>query len=81
MEAHHWFLLGIMVTFTPSLLVLGVLLARSVDQPADTNHLGESNRALTPLPDGSADQAHSHAEPILAKCSLPAAMARDRRRR
>ena len=36
MEPYQWFLLGIMVAFTPSLLVLGVLLARSVDQPADT---------------------------------------------
>jgi len=40
MEAYHWFLLGIMVALTPSLLVLSVLLARSVDQPADTNHSG-----------------------------------------
>ena len=39
MEPYQWFLLGIMVAFTPSLLVLGVLLARSVDQPSDTtNH-------------------------------------------
>jgi hypothetical protein len=41
MEAYHWFLLGIMVAFTPSLFVLSVLLARSVDQSADTNHSGE----------------------------------------
>ncbi len=40
MESYHWFLLGIMVAVTPSLLVLGVLLARSHD-PADTNHSGE----------------------------------------
>jgi hypothetical protein len=38
MESYHWFLLGIMVAFTPSLLVLGVLLARSTDYPADTNN-------------------------------------------
>jgi hypothetical protein len=38
MESYHWFLLGIMVAFTPSLLVLGVLLARSTDHPADTNN-------------------------------------------
>jgi hypothetical protein len=37
MEAYHWFLLGMMVAFTPSLLVLGVLLARSKDHAADTN--------------------------------------------
>jgi hypothetical protein len=37
MEPYHWFLLGIMVAFTPSLLFLGVLLARSTDHPADTN--------------------------------------------
>jgi hypothetical protein len=35
MESYHWFFLGIMVAFTPSLLVLGVLLARS-DDSADT---------------------------------------------
>jgi hypothetical protein len=40
MESYHWFLLGIMVAFTPSLLVLGVLLARSHD-PADTNRSGD----------------------------------------
>jgi hypothetical protein len=38
MESYHWFLLGIMVAFTPSLLVLGVLLGRSTDHPADTNN-------------------------------------------
>ena len=38
MESYHWFLLGIMVTITPSLLVLGVLLARPVDQSADANN-------------------------------------------
>jgi hypothetical protein len=36
METYQWFLLGVMVAFTPSLLVLGVLLARS-NEPADTN--------------------------------------------
>jgi len=36
MESYHWFLLGIMVAFTPSLLILGVLLARSID--ADTSN-------------------------------------------
>jgi len=41
MEAYQWFLLGIMAAFTPSLLVLGVLLARSVDQPADTSDPGD----------------------------------------
>jgi len=41
MESYQWFLLGIMVAFTPSLLVLGVLLARSMDQPADTKQSGE----------------------------------------
>lgn len=41
MESYHWFLLGMMVAFTPSLLVLGVLLARSVDQPADTKDPGD----------------------------------------
>jgi len=41
METYQWFLLGIMVAFTPSLLVLGVLLARSADQPADSNRSGE----------------------------------------
>jgi len=41
MESYQWFLLGIMVAFTPSLLVLGVLLARSMDQPADTQHSRE----------------------------------------
>jgi hypothetical protein len=41
MESYQWFLLGMMVAFTPGLLVLGVLLARSVDQPADSNHSGE----------------------------------------
>jgi hypothetical protein len=41
MEAYQWFLLGIMVAFTPSMLVLGVLLARSVDQPADTSDPGD----------------------------------------
>jgi len=40
METYQWFLLGIMVAFTPSLLVLGVLLARA-REPADTNHPGE----------------------------------------
>jgi len=39
MESYHWFLLGIMVAVTPSLLVLGLLLARSHDS-AD-NHSGE----------------------------------------
>ena len=38
MESYHWFLLGMMVAFTPSLLVLGVLLARSIDKPVDTPH-------------------------------------------
>src|SRR4051794_19754772 len=28
METYHWFLLGIMVALTPSLIVLGLLLAR-----------------------------------------------------
>jgi hypothetical protein len=41
MESYQWFLLGIMVAVTPSLLVLGVLLARCHDQPADTNHSRE----------------------------------------
>jgi hypothetical protein len=41
MEAYHWFLLGIMVALTPSLIVLGLLLARTHDQPADTQHPGE----------------------------------------
>ncbi len=41
MEAYQWFLLGIMVAFTPSMLVLGVLLARSGDQPADTSDPGD----------------------------------------
>jgi hypothetical protein len=35
MESYHWFFLGMMVAFTPSLLVLSVLLARSMDHPAD----------------------------------------------
>jgi hypothetical protein len=35
MESYHWFLLGMMVAFTPSLLVLGVLLARSLDHSSD----------------------------------------------
>jgi len=38
MESYQWFLLGIMVAFTPSLLVLGVLLARSTDELRDTRH-------------------------------------------
>lgn len=38
MESYHWFLLGIMVAFTPGLLVLGLLLVRCND-PEDT--LGE----------------------------------------
>ena len=38
MESYHWFFLGMMVAFTPSLLVLSVLLARSMDHPADTQH-------------------------------------------
>jgi len=37
MESYHWFLLGVMVAFTPSLVVLGVMLARPVDQSADTS--------------------------------------------
>jgi hypothetical protein len=37
MEAYQWFLLGVMVAFTPSLLVLGLLLARCNDS-ADTHH-------------------------------------------
>ena len=41
MGAYQWFLLGIMVAFTPSLLVLGLMLARCPDQPADTNHSSE----------------------------------------
>jgi hypothetical protein len=40
MESYQWFLLGIMVAVTPSLAVLGLLLARSHD-PADTNRSGE----------------------------------------
>jgi hypothetical protein len=38
MESYHWFFLGMMVAFTPSLLVLSVLLARSLDKPVDTSH-------------------------------------------
>jgi hypothetical protein len=38
METYHWFFLGMMVALTPSLLVLGILLARSPDHPADTQH-------------------------------------------
>jgi hypothetical protein len=38
MESYHWFFLGMMVALTPSVLVLGVLLARSMDHPADTQH-------------------------------------------
>jgi hypothetical protein len=38
METYHWFFLGMMVALTPSLLVLGILLARSTDHPADTQH-------------------------------------------
>ncbi len=38
MESYHWFFLGMMVAFTPSLLVLSVLLARSMDHPADRQH-------------------------------------------
>jgi hypothetical protein len=41
MEAYHWFFLGMMVAFTPSLLVLGVLLARSIDHPVDSKQLRE----------------------------------------
>jgi len=37
MESYHWFLLGVMVAFTPSLVVLGVMLARPIDQSADAN--------------------------------------------
>ena len=78
MESYQWFLLGIMVALTPSLLVLSVLLARAVDQPADTNHSGEVTRTLTPSPDRSVDQVRSHhkaayREPIHAGCALPAA--------
>ena len=36
MESYHWFFLGMMVAFTPSLLVLSVLLVRSLDRPVDT---------------------------------------------
>jgi len=36
MESYHWFFLGIMVAFTPSLIVLGLLLARSNDPTDDT---------------------------------------------
>jgi hypothetical protein len=38
MESYHWFFLGMMVAITPSLLVLSVLLARSMDHPGDTQH-------------------------------------------
>jgi hypothetical protein len=41
MESYHWFFLGMMAAFTPSLLVLSVLLARSMDHPADTQHSGK----------------------------------------
>jgi hypothetical protein len=37
MEPYQWFLLGIMAAFTPSLLVLGVLLARSA-HPTDSHN-------------------------------------------
>jgi len=39
MESYHWFILGIMVALTPSLLVLGVLLAGSTEQSAGTANL------------------------------------------
>jgi hypothetical protein len=38
MDSYHWFFLGMMVALTPSLLVLSVLLVRSIDPPADTQH-------------------------------------------
>jgi len=38
METYHWFFLGMMVALTPSLVVLGILLARSTDHPGDTQH-------------------------------------------
>ena len=48
METYQWFLLGIMVAFTPSLVVLGLLLVRchdAEDDPASENLSRESYRA------------------------------------
>ena len=42
MESYHWFLLGIMVALTPSLLVLGLLLVRGND--ADPHHSDDESR-------------------------------------
>jgi len=41
MESYHWFLLGMMVAFTPSLLVLSILLARSMHLPGDPQQSSE----------------------------------------
>jgi len=41
MRSHHWFLLGMMVAWTPGLLTLALMLRRqiidSLDQDADSN--------------------------------------------
>jgi hypothetical protein len=45
METYQWFLLGVMVAFTPSLVVLGLLLVRchdAGDDPASENLSRES---------------------------------------
>jgi hypothetical protein len=41
MESYQWFFLGMMVAFTPSLLVLSVLLARSMHISADPHQSSE----------------------------------------
>jgi hypothetical protein len=48
MESYQWFLLGMMVAVTPSLVVLGLLLVRcndSADDPASENLSREAYRA------------------------------------
>jgi len=59
METYQWFLLGVMAAFTPSLVVLGLLLVRCND-PADdpasedlsresyrTNHIAAASKPAT----------------------------------
>ena len=44
MESYHWFFLGMMVALTPSLLVLGVLLARSMGKADEGRAAQEMER-------------------------------------
>jgi hypothetical protein len=43
MESHHWFFLGMMVAWTPCLVILVVMLCRAKSEPNQTDNTPQSS--------------------------------------